>query len=401
MDKGVFEKYNFIVNEQNGDIFPATDFYFYPLQVKDYAEYFRQCDLESYPLMAFVYLTNKCSDDCVGCFAKAIEDGSESLDFDILKKLLIDLSANGTKAVKFAGREPTMYPYLSECLLLCEELGLKTLVITSGSNIDRHRESLMSSCSHLRVSLNTSTYELHEKFHRPSSNALKFPDRVSELKCILAERRARNLVSGATFLIREENNDALEYASLCKHIGFDYVRYTLVDEKKHHLLNGWRNTYHKLLALNSSNFSVTFHEDLPNDYFSTNCSTNGKDCLLDPAIISRVTIHANGKVNSCHEGWRACWPEDNMATYGNINVAGFNEIWLSEKRSKFVQYVIETLKDKSCGTIEQDACNGIKCNERCKYTSFNMIQRWIINQVNINNNAKIVGINIEREWGIS
>lgn len=385
--------YNYIVNEKNGKKFPCSDFYLYPLTANDYAEVYKDYTFEKYPAMAFIYLTNKCTDNCVGCFAKAIEDGDKYLQKDVILSILEDLAEHGTKAIKLAGREPTASPYLSDCLYKAKELGLKSLVITSGANIDKHEEALSTAVTHLRISLNTISQELHNKIHRPTAEALCYNDRVSYIERIIKRRKELGLVTGATYLVRtSDDTNAYEYVQICKKLGFDYVRFTVLDENKGNWSDQWGNLYNKLLRFESDDFKIITHKKIPMVDIHVN-----QDELIDPAIISRVVIHANGKVNSCHEGWRGKWEEKDIATYGNVNEASFHSIWTGERRRKFIDHIIEAHKK---GEEDYGCC--VKgepvCAKNCKYDGFNTVQKWIISQLEENADTSFFEINVPAEW---
>ncbi len=286
--------YNYILNEKNGKVFPCSDFYLYPLTANDYADFYRGYNADKYPAMAFIYLTNRCPDNCVGCFASKIEDGSKFLEKDVILNLLEDLASHGTKAIKLAGREPTASPYLNDCLFKCKELGMKSLLITSGANIDKHIEALSTAVTHLRVSLNTISEELHNQIHRPSPLALKYNERKKYLKQIIEKRRELGLITGATYLVRSsEDTNAYEYVQICKNLGFNYVRFTVLDENKGSWSDAWTYMYNKLLKFETEDFKIVTHRAIP----ETHIHISQKE-LIDPAIVSRVVIHANGKVNA-------------------------------------------------------------------------------------------------------
>ena len=362
------EKYNYLINENNQRV-PDTMFYFYPLDLSDYYNYYKNVTITSYPLMAFIYLTHRCHDRCVGCFVQNITDPAADLDWQVIKSLLYSLKQGGTKAVKFAGREPSVSPHLGRTLELSSELGLKSLLITSGANIDQHSESISKYCTHLRVSLNTISEEEHNVLHRPSKRALPFSVRLRVLENILKERNATGKVSGSTFLIRSQTIDyAVEYAQMCKQLGFNYVRFTTLDEakgKSEHMLT---KLYEKLHLEETSSFAIFLHDGLPEkNYLDYNFSFH--PLLTDPAITTRVTIHANGDVNACQEGWRSNWG-DYTATFGNLNEQSFDAIWTGEKRISFVKHITETFASN---------CVPQGCSS-CKYSDFNYLQKWIAHE---------------------
>ena len=376
----IYRPFNYLINKKSGERFQASDFYFYPLSVQDYATTYKNLDFKNYPLMAFIYLTNRCTDNCIGCFARSIEDGNAELEWPVVKRLLEDLSEHGTKSIKLAGREPTAYGHLSECLETAHQYGLKSLVITSASNINIHADAISQFCSHLRVSLNTISQEKHDELHRPSSKSLRYNERLHYVKRILIERRSRGLISGATFLIRENTiTDAYVFAAMCKEMGFNYVRFSILDGMQ----NQWKENealYYQILSLSDDEFSVIFHDTI----HEAQDRIDEKNRNLDLAMFTRVTIHANGKVNACHEGWRTKWPTPGFATYGNINESNFYDIWTGERRKNFIDFIHQQGSSIYCAN--------------CKYDSFNRIHRWIYQQVEKYDISDLIPSMIPEQW---
>lgn len=390
---GNFKKYNYVVNCANGHKFEGSDFYIYPVTVNDYADLYRNYSYDKYPVMAFIYLTNKCADNCNGCFARSIEDGNAELSLPVIEKLLSDLAVHGTKAIKLAGREPTSSPYLSRCIELSDELGMKSIVISSGAGLDKHEKALSEHCSHLRLSLNTINQALHESIHHPTNNALKFDERIKFARRIIEKRKERNLVTGATYLVRSQDDViGYEYTKMCKDMGFDYVRFTVLDDYKGNWDSKWEEIYLKLLTLEDDGFKVNIHNPIKGEEIEVHDHN-----VIDPAIVSRVVIHANGKVNCCQEGWRGKWDEPGIATFGNINDDSFYNIWTGERRKRFLGYIKETHEKgmEQCGVC---ISGNQVCANNCKYKSFNILQKWIIKELESDSNSNFKPVLLEAAW---
>ncbi len=370
-------KYNYLVEGNNGEIHPASFFYFYPIEIDDYVSFYKNHNDKAYPVMAFIYLTHQCGDRCPGCFVNNIYERDATLNKSVLKDLLTDLAEGGALSVKFAGREPTSSKHLGYALKTSYQLGMKSLVITSAAKIDQHADEIAQYCTHLRISLNTISEERHALLHYPKDDSLKFNDRIKYTREILKKRRDLKLVSGATFLVRGTTIDeTIEFAKMCKELGFDYIRYTVLDQDQGKYPERWLQIYYKLLTFENKKFDIYMDEaiDYPVSYRTDNIPTN----LFDPALISRVTIHATGDVSSCQEGWRADWPKEKMAFYGNLHEESFSEIWNGHKRKDFLKF-IRTYIRKENG-------NPPGC-KNCKYNEFNYIHRWIIKKINSTQNT--------------
>lgn len=116
-----------------------------------------------FPMVINIELTDRCPLNCPYCY-KELEN-SINLDFSVLSKALHEFSANGGKYVLLSGGEPLLYPHLLEAIQLCNKLGLKTSISTSGFEID---ESYLNNL--FRSGLNTLYISLNS--HDPEINSL-------------------------------------------------------------------------------------------------------------------------------------------------------------------------------------------------------------------------------------
>ena len=244
---------------------------------------------------------------------------------------------------------------------------MKSVLITAGANIAEHAESIAEYCTHLRLSENTTDPDFHVRRHRPGPRALRYEQRVACLRSIISMRAHRQVVNGATILVRPETiDDAVPFAHLCRELGFHYVRCTLQDEIEGEWKKRRPSVRMALLALDSEVFQVW-----KNDLAVVPPGAQWRDlpeALLDPALATRVTIHADGNVAACQEGWRGAWHEKDLAIYGNLNHQSFGEIWAGDRRRRFLSVLHKAF---AAGYDSIPGC------ERCKYRSLNEVLRWM------------------------
>ena len=369
--------------KKDGEKHFATESYFYPLNVEDYAKFYTDYNLngniDKYPLMATLTLYNNCPDHCRGCF-NAHQNDNKIISKDVLRRLLEDLASGGTKVIKVAGREPTAYPYLEELFIWCKELGLQTVMITSGAFISRYKEILRTHCDFLRVSLNANEAKTHHDIHNPIAEADDYNTRVESLKSIVRDRKLNGLITGTSFLIRDEitENEFYPFAKKCKEMGVDFVRFSRINyfNNKENILP---EKVLKAFELNDLTFNVRYHQQ----FVEKNETKSTVGC---PALLSRVVILADGSVVSCHSS-RVFNSNGINSVYGNINRQSFKDIWTGSERHKLISIVFDNLqnnydKDKK---YKCDFCN---CAD-CKYSGFNAINRWF-NTGNIENDKKTI-----------
>ena len=96
------------------------------------------------------------------------KEGSKSIDFNDLKNWL-QKAKKGLKSASYVGNgEPLAYKKFKEISLFCNDLKLDQGIFTNGYLIDRYFESLISSFTYLRVSLDAGSFEIHSKLHKVS-----------------------------------------------------------------------------------------------------------------------------------------------------------------------------------------------------------------------------------------
>ena len=114
----------------------------------------------SAPRQVSIALTNTCDLACPHCYAPKL---SATLDFELLKRWLINLDANGCIGVGFGGGEPTLYPKLSElCSFTAKKTNLAVIITTHAHRLsDQLLNKLAGNLHFVRVSMDGvgATYE--------------------------------------------------------------------------------------------------------------------------------------------------------------------------------------------------------------------------------------------------
>lgn len=360
-----------IVDAVSKETFFGNEFFFYPANVHDYARLYHKKSLMCYPVMVTITLINKCTDNCIGCF-NASHDTNECIDIDKLEALIDDLADHGTICIKAAGREPTCYPYLERFINKCHQRHLQCVIITSGANLDKWESVLQDKCDHLRISLNAFSEESHLKYHRPSSEAIPFAQRLEIVKRLAIERKKRNLTTGVSFLIRDGNEMELpQLAHFCRDCGVTYLRFSAINYfHNSHIDND--SFIAQMERLSICDFTVKYHTQ-----YQTNCFDITDSRNTCPALLSRSVILANGDVVSCHCS-QDLSNHGYASVFGNINDTAFLDIWHGEKRIGFVNRMNAEMM-KNYASEGSYVCDETDCCTNCKYSGFNHINRWISN----------------------
>ncbi|MEK7376687.1 MAG: radical SAM protein [Candidatus Margulisiibacteriota bacterium] len=335
-----------LVRPDGSQRFPADFTYFYPLSPHDYMGGMENMSIETYPLLAFMYLTTACRDNCIGCFAKDFTPEGGLYSWDVISRSINELSQLGLMAVKFAGRESTLSPNLGKALELAAGNGLSTALITGGDNLAAHEEQLVNNLDHFRVSLNASSMPRHQAVQNPSRNADDYETRVMNYMRIIAKRRAIGLVSGATFLVRPETaDDMFATARAAKEIGFDYLRFLYITPlieshpQREALLETIEQEKARASGLEDEEFFAFDGVDV--SALPYGAVKHLDPAYWDPAFHTRVTIFADGKVIASPDYTMPPFIGRGEGTFGNLKDQSFAEIWNGAPRRSFLSSINE------------------------------------------------------------
>lgn len=80
-----------------------------------------------------IEVTYKCPLGCVHCSSEANESNALNMSLDICKSIIRQASEMGVSEIAFSGGEPLIWNGLPECVALCDELGIKSTIYTSGN----------------------------------------------------------------------------------------------------------------------------------------------------------------------------------------------------------------------------------------------------------------------------
>ena len=172
------------------------------------------------PVLLKIIPTNRCNRKCHFCWeAEANQQYKETLETEIIMKLLKDFGELGGKAVELAGGgEPTVHPDFKLIIDTIREMGFELGMPTNGLGLSEDIIDSLSFATWIRVSVNAYSKEVYKevsKVEPPSEDMYR-------LLC----KKVQGVV-GASFVITEKNyHEILDFAIWAKDIGFDHVRFT-------------------------------------------------------------------------------------------------------------------------------------------------------------------------------
>ena len=177
----------------------------------------------AFPISATISLGNYCNHACLWCStAYWQKEGSKSIDFNDLKNWLHKAKKNGLKSASYVGNgEPLAYKKFKEISTFCNDLKLDQGIFTNGYLIDRYFETLISSFTYLRVSLDAGSSEIHSKLHKAPET--HYPKILKNIKQLIKLRKTPHPTVGIQFATHQHNiNDLEKSIKTTKDLGVDY-----------------------------------------------------------------------------------------------------------------------------------------------------------------------------------
>jgi MoaA/NifB/PqqE/SkfB family radical SAM enzyme len=180
------------------------------------------------PQWIYISLTHKCNFNCQMCGVKKILREYE-LEFNILKKLLDEVASwNSDCVVVFTGGEPFLRKDIFDIIEYSVSLGLKTEVVSNGSQIDNAhiaKRIIESGLQNIAISLDGVNPQTHDYIRGFDGAYKKALDAIGYL---CHEKRMRNhgpQVSVWTTIMKENIEELYEIIFLVKELGVECLVY--------------------------------------------------------------------------------------------------------------------------------------------------------------------------------
>jgi len=299
-------------------------------------QYLSTGDVSS-PIFMEVGLTNKCNMSCFWCITENGRDNKAGAQIDIaaLKKFLNEFSAEGGKAVTYAGQgEPTFYPHFKEAVLSAKEADLQLGMMTNGVYKKSYNSLIGESFEWIRISLDTLdevSYKEWKKVNgvaiiKKNIQALKhYPVKVG-VNCNVGPNitidHAKQLVHWAT------DNTAVDYLQFRPILPRHYKEAETCYKKTG--VTEINAEVWEFLDKHTINPKINLSDDKRLD-LKDGTAFNFRSCeghFFEPILA------ATGEVKVC-----TYHPLDRRLTFGNIYDSSFKEIWHSDQRKKAIEFV--------------------------------------------------------------
>lgn len=312
----------------------------------------------SAPISVKIDLTNVCNHDCPGCIDyELIENDNNSLSFELLKSLLVDMKKIGVKGINYTGGgEPTIHSKFYEIIEYTYNLGFDIGLITNGSLFHKlPMELILRMFTWVRVSLDSYDSITHKRTHGKTA---KFDLTINNLKYIskIKENQKLDTTIGVGFLTNQHSDidrNVMKFVKICKESKVDYAQlrpsfgtffnYDDISSKE------WSSIFEEIKKEKTNSFNVLIDEEKYEKILTGKGNKrNYNKCHAQSFKATSIT--ANGDVFIC------CSLSGNKNGFiGNIKKTSFAEIWASSKRKN----TLENLNVSKCPSL----CVGDNLNE--------------------------------------
>jgi len=192
------------------------------------------------PYWIFISLTHQCNFNCQMCGVKKILRGYE-LDFNLLKRVLKEIASwNSDGVIMLTGGEPFLRKDIFEIIDYSLSLGLKTEVVTNGSQIynpEIAKRIIDSGLQNIAISLDGVNPQTHDYIRGTDGAYKKALDAISYL---CQEKKIRNdgpQISVWTTIMNENIEELYEIIFLVKDLGVECLVYHPVIVKQEDMQN--------------------------------------------------------------------------------------------------------------------------------------------------------------------
>jgi len=303
----------------------------------------------TYPVYAEMAPAGSCNHRCTYCALDFMEYQPRFLETGILMDRISEMAALGFKSIMYAGEgEPLLHKDINKIVNHTKKSGIDVALTTNGALLNQEiADSILSSVSWIKVSINGANKDTYAKIHRCQPEDFKKVIKNLSYAARLRKAKGYKCALGMQILLLPENSrDLLPLAKIARGIGMDYL---VVKPYSHHPLSRtqkYKNIRYdkylsmaqKLEKLNSADFSVIFRLNTMKKWDRGVHSY--RHCY---ALGFWSYIDAGGDVWGC-----SAYLGDKRFLYGNIYKNSFKQIWNGDRKRKAIRMATESLDTDKC-----------------------------------------------------
>lgn len=274
-----------------------------------------------YPISVEMTLTNRCNLNCVYCSDNDLrkrQGKQQSLDYEVIERLLSDLSEGGTKGIVLeGGGEPTLYPEFDRVVRYAKDKGLGIGLITNGTvSLDAE---LIKEFEWIRVSLDASTSKEYME--------LKGVDCFEQVVNNISHYAKYCDTVGVGYVVTNKNISQIETLVMrIRESGVAYIQLRPVVDSEE--LYPYDVDLSFLKFYQNHRFAVIL-DGMKENAKQGNGNLPCKAHSLTSIISGDGSVYLCGRLNIYR------W----LRPIGNINSQSFQEIWLGEERRNQAEMV--------------------------------------------------------------
>jgi len=340
-------------------------------------------------------LTNNCNNNCIACWCnspllgdKAMppELKKQTLDYQVVIKLIDKLSTMGTRELYFSGGgEPFMHPRALDILSYAKSKGFICYLSTNFTLVNEDILNRLKEIKfdHLVVSLWAATPKTYAITH-PNKNGETFLRMKRLLKWLNETKDSFPCVRLYNVISNMNYKEFIQMVDLSSEILSEFVEFTVVDtipERTDRLLLDKEQALELLKLCKKAKLNKRYYTEdgkfiISNfdQFFRRISSEYSSDAEYDRGFLDGMPCYvgwlfarvlADGNVNSCLKSHRI--------PVGNIYEEEFDIIWNGEKQRAFRKGVSEQRKDSPIfSMIGNDPRKEIGCYKSCDDLGRNM-----------------------------
>lgn len=357
------------------------------------------------PRCVQIDITNKCNNDCIGCWCNSPLLEERRLPSDItdatlptetVYRLLDDLSEMGTEEIYFAGGgEPFMHPDAVDIFVYAKKKGFHVSVNTNFTLVDTDAVDRLveAAVDHLIVSVWAGTPEVYSATHpnRDEADFLKLKKTLQYLNEKKGGGGNAPVIKVYHVMFNMNYKDFERMIDFVKETGSEAVEFTLLDtipgktdklslsrEEASELLSKAlkmkEKWYHKESGVWMGNYDTFIGRvkgimEGSADYDKENvCSI---DCFAGWAF---ARVIASGDVNSCLKSHRI--------PIGNLHKARFSDLWNNSRQREFRRRTRDISEDNPyLRFIGNDPSGTVGCFRSCDNMGHSMLIRDSLDRI--------------------
>ena len=344
------------------------------------------------PLSVQIDLTNKCNNNCIGCWCNSPLLGDKAMDpetkkkelpFELIKKLIDELDEMCVREVYLTGGgEPFMHPKVMEVIAYIKSKGMGCDMSTNFTLINKERaEKLVGlGIDHMNISMWAGTAEIYVKTHpnKKEDDFYRMRDMLIYLGELKKKERKKkpiiNIYNVISNLNYDEIKEMIDFAFLVRADSVDFTMMDPVEGRTEILLLNEEQRYELIKEISkvreyvnkkNAEFGVELKVNSLEQFLRRVSNENSKEGNYDSNIVDTIPCYAgwtfarvmaNGNILSCLKS--------HLMPIGNIYKQSFKKAWYSKKQRLF--------REKSKCKKSDSYFSKINCYKSCDNLGTNL-----------------------------